>query len=96
MQLRALGKKTDTVKAKRGRIPEYDKPFHNRNKINNFDTDISMGQEGYEHLERKQNNMQLILEFPKKPENEETIKREVKEILSGILLEYLKKGGCHE
>ena len=56
-----------------------------------------MEQEGCKYLERGQNGMQEILKFPEKPEeeegikNEEKIKREVKEILSGILQEYLVK-----
>ncbi len=48
-------------------------------------------------MERKQNGMQVILEFPGKPEKEEdlkkeeNIKREVKGILSIILQEHLMK-----
>ena len=34
-----------------------------------------MKQEDCKRLERKQNGMQVILEFPRKPENEEDIKR---------------------
>ena len=50
-----------------------------------------MEQEGCKRLELKQNGMQVILEFPRNSEQEEKIKREVKEILSGILQEYLVK-----
>ncbi len=56
-----------------------------------------MEQEGWKRLERKQNGMQVILEFPGKPEKEEdlkkeeNIKREVKGILSIILQEHLMK-----
>ena len=50
-----------------------------------------MKQEGCKRLELKQNGMQVILEFPRNSEQEEKIKREVKEILSGILREYLIK-----
>lgn len=42
-------------------------------------------------LEESQNNLQVILEFPKESLNEENTKREVKGILSGILQENLKK-----
>lgn len=37
--------------------------------------------------------MRLILEFAKNSENEETIKREVKEILFEMLQEYLTESG---
>ncbi len=50
-----------------------------------------MKQEDCRRLERKQNGMQVILEFPRKSEREEEIKREVKGILSAILQEDLIK-----
>ena len=39
-----------------------------------------MDQEGCKRLEREQNGIQLILEFPEGLEEEETIKKEVKDI----------------
>lgn len=48
-----------------------------------------MKQEDCKRLEISQNGIQVILEFPKEAKNEENIKREVKEILSGILQEHL-------
>ena len=74
-----------------GNITEYDKLYQNRNKISKVDRGSSMKQEGCKRLELKQNGMQVILEFPRNSEQEEKIKREVKEILSGILREYLIK-----
>lgn len=50
-----------------------------------------MKQEECKRLKLKRNNMQVILEFPKKSEHEENIKKEVKEILSHILQDYLTK-----
>lgn len=50
-----------------------------------------MKQKEYDRLELKKGNLQLILEFPKQPENEEHIKKEVKRILSEILQEYTAK-----
>lgn len=50
-----------------------------------------MKQEDFDCLEQSQNKLQVILEFPKEPSNEENTKREVKRILSGILQENLKK-----
>lgn len=45
----------------------------------------------YNHLDQEQNRMHITLEFPKEPENEENIKREVKGILSNILQEHIAK-----
>lgn len=50
-----------------------------------------MNQKEYNCLELKQNNMHIILEFPKEPEKEEIIKKEVKGILSDILQEHITK-----
>lgn len=50
-----------------------------------------MKQEDCKYLQRKQNGMQVILQFPRKSQHEERIKREVKEILFEILQEYLMK-----
>lgn len=61
-----------------------------------------MKQEGCKRLERKQNGMQVILEFPRKSEKEEdlkkeeNVKREVKGVLFIILQEHLKKNGEKE
>jgi len=49
-------------------------------------------QEGdYRQMEMEQNGMQVILKFPKVSNDEERVKREVKEILSNILQEQLIK-----
>lgn len=70
-------------------VSEYDKLFQNRNKISKVARGSSMKQEDCKRLELSQNGIQVILEFPKETKNEENIKREVKEILSGILQEHL-------
>lgn len=54
-----------------------------------------MRQDDCKRLELEQNGMQVVLEFPTESENEENIKREVKEILSHILQEYLTKNMYH-
>lgn len=74
-----------------GNIAEYDKLFLNKNRIRKVDRGSSMKQQDYKYLELKQNGMQVILEFTGKSENEENIKREVKEILSYVLQEHLTK-----
>lgn len=79
-----------------GNTPEYDKLFRNKNRINKVGRGSSMKQEDCKRLERKQNGMQVILEFPRKSEKEENIKREVKGVLSIILQEYLVKNGEKE
>ncbi len=85
-----------------GNAPEYDKLFQNRNRINKVGRGSSMNQEDWKRLERKQNGMKVILEFPRKSEREEDIKneenmeREVKGVLSIVLQEYLMKNGEKE
>ncbi len=70
---------------------EYDKQYPNNNKLNISDRGRLMKQKDFSHLEQKQNDMNVILEFPKEPENEENIKREVKGILSNLLQEHITK-----
>ncbi len=55
-----------------------------------------MQEEEYKQFEIKQNGMTIILEFPKKPVGEETIKKEVKSVLSYVLQEYLEKNFSFE
>lgn len=50
-----------------------------------------MNHKEYNHVEQELNSIHITLEFPKEPENEENIKREVKVILSNILQEHLSK-----
>lgn len=50
-----------------------------------------MRQDDCRRLELEQNGMQVVLEFPTESGNDEKIKREVKEVLSHILQEYLTK-----
>lgn len=45
----------------------------------------------YDQIETEKGGMKVILEFPRKPEREETIRQEVKGILSSALQEYLEK-----
>ncbi len=54
--------------------------------------EIFMKEEDYTKVEVEQKDMQIILKFPKKSNYEEdTIKKEVKQILSDMLQEYLTK-----
>ncbi len=59
--------------------------------LSNIDRGSFMKQEDFNYLERKKNGMQVILKFPRNSEHEEEIKREAKEILSGILQEHFMK-----
>ena len=70
---------------------EYDKLFQNMNEINRLNRKKFMNHKEYNHVEQERNNMHIILEFPKEPEKEEHIKREVKGILSNILQEHITK-----
>lgn len=70
---------------------EYDKPFQNSNIISKNNRGNSMQEEDCRQMEMEQNGMRVILKFPKVSNNEEHVKREVKEILSNILQEQLIK-----
>lgn len=61
------------------------------NEINGLNRNKSMNHKEYNHVEQELNSIHITLEFPKEPENEENIKREVKVILSNILQEHLSK-----
>lgn len=50
-----------------------------------------MKEEDCRQIEMVQNNMRVILRFPKESDKDEHVKREMKEILSGILKEQLAK-----
>lgn len=70
---------------------ECDKPFQNINERNRLNRKKFMNQKEYNHVEQELNNLHIILEFPKEPEKEELIKKEVKGILSNILQEHITK-----
>lgn len=60
--------------------------------VSKSNQEIFMKEEDYRKVEIEQNNMQIILNFPKKSKDEEdSIKKEVKQILSDMLQEYLAK-----
>lgn len=61
------------------------------NEINRLNRKKFMNHKEFNHVEQERNNMHIILEFPKKPAKEETIKREVKGILSNLLQEHITK-----
>lgn len=51
----------------------------------------TMKQDNFKKVEVMQGSMKVILEFPKQSEQDETIKREVRSILSSTLQEHLQK-----
>ena len=51
----------------------------------------TMKQDNFKKVEVMQGSMKVILEFPKQSEQDETIKREVRFILSSTLQEHLQK-----
>lgn len=50
-----------------------------------------MEQDDFKKVEVMQGSMKIILEFPRQSEQDETIKREVRFILSSTLQEHLQK-----
>lgn len=72
-----------------GNTCEYDKPLQNSNIISETNRGNSMQEDNCRQMELKKNGMQVILKFPKESEQEEQIKKEVKEILFQILQEKL-------
>lgn len=78
-----------------GNFQVCNKLSQNSNRISKCNREGFMRQDDCKRLELEQNGMQVVLEFPTESENEENIKREVKEILSHILQEYLTKNMYH-
>lgn len=64
-----------------------DKPIQSRNRSKNLSKGRTMKDNAYTQLETEQKGYRVILEFPKKSDNEEKIHKEVKQILTGLLQE---------
>lgn len=63
----------------------------NKNVISMIKLEKPMIDTDYNQIEMEQGGMKVILEFPSKSEKEESIKQEVKGILSSVLQEPLEK-----
>ena len=63
----------------------------NKNVISMIKLEKPMIDTDYNQIEMEQGRMKVILEFPSKSEKEESIKQEVKGILSSVLQEQLEK-----
>lgn len=74
-----------------GNTCECDKISPNSNRIRKNNRGSSMKEENYEQLEMEHGGMQMILKFPKEQKGEEHIKKDVKQILSNILQEYIER-----
>jgi hypothetical protein len=68
-----------------------DKFSHNKILVSNCIMRDIMKQGDFEKIEVTQGSMKVILEFPTQSEQDETIKKEVRSILSSTLQEYLQK-----
>lgn len=69
---------------------ECDEPFSNSNNIRKMSRRNSMQEESCKQLKTEYGKMQMILKFPEKQPEEEKIQKEVKQILSNILEEYIR------
>ena len=81
----------DYVRKQKSTICECNKLSQNNNAISNINVGMSMQNKIYEQLEIEQGEMKVILEFPQDSRDEDSIKEEVKSILSKILHEHLEK-----
>ena len=70
---------------------ECDKLQDNNIVVNSIDMELSMTNTTYQQIETNYSGMKVVLEFPEQVKDEETIKHEVKEILSNILHEQYRK-----
>lgn len=68
-----------------------DKFSNNKIVISNCIMSDTMKQDDFKKVEVMQGSMKVILEFPKQSEQDETIKREVRSLLSSTLQEHLQK-----
>ena len=74
-----------------GTANECDGLSGNKNVISMLKLEKPMTDTNYNQIEMEEGGMKVILEFPSKSENEESIKQEVKGILSSVLQEQLEK-----
>lgn len=74
-----------------GTANECDGLSGNKNVISMLKLEKPMTDTNYNQIEMEEGGMKVILEFPSKSENEESIKQEIKGILSSVLQEQLEK-----
>lgn len=74
-----------------GTANECDRLSGNKNVVSMMKLEKPMTDTDYNQIEMEQEGMKVILEFPSKSENEESIKQEIKGILSSVLQEQLEK-----
>lgn len=74
-----------------GTANECDGLSGNKNVISMMKLEKPMTDTNYNQIEMEEGGMKVILEFPSKSENEESIKQEIKGILSSVLQEQLEK-----
>lgn len=74
-----------------GTANECDGLSGNKNVISMMKLEKPMTDTNYNQIEMEEGGMKVILEFPSKSENKESIKQEIKGILSSVLQEQLEK-----
>lgn len=74
-----------------GKNHECNKPFPNIHVMNKIRKGNSMDKANYSYLEMEQKGMTVTFVFPIKNEKEEYTKKEIKNILTGVLQQYLTK-----
>lgn len=67
---------------------EYDKQSKNSHITNKLHKEAVMSQENYKYIEKMQDGLSIILEFPANTGFEEQVKSEIKDILCHVLNEY--------
>lgn len=74
-----------------GTITEYDRLTPNNILLTDVAKEQTLTDTAYKQFEMKHKGVKVIFEFPEKTEDEETIKQEVKSILTNALQEHLNK-----
>ena len=72
-------------------IKECDKPDRNRNVLNDGFVEQTVPDLTYTQFEVEKGEIKVIIEYPRKSENEMEIHEEVKQILSNLLQEQIEK-----
>lgn len=70
---------------------ECDNHSQNNNVVRFTPQEIPMSDMSYQQVEHEKDGMKIVLEFPTKSEQTESLNKEVKSILSSVLQEQLQK-----
>lgn len=70
-----------------------DKPTENRNVTSTFSMEQAVQNAAYLKQENRRNGYHVVLEFPDKSENDASVCKEIRQILTNLLLKEMEQAG---